>query len=258
MRRALRLFALVMILAGGLLLADGVATLAWREPVTSVYAGAQQTRLDGRLRSVERGVRRPAVRDLRRAARAARRRARPGDPIGRVRAAAIGLRAVVVEGTEPADLHRGPGHYAGTVLPGQRGTVALAGHRTTYGAQFRRLDELRRGARVELAMPYGRFVYRVERTRVVAPTATWVTRRVAYDRLVLTACHPLFSAAERIVVFARLVGARSGAGSGRTAALRVSRKRGTAVSARTPASPPPPAHPATPRRAAPRPPRRSR
>jgi sortase A len=54
-------------------------------------------------------------------------------------------------------------------------------------------------------MPYGRFVYRVERTRIVAPTATWVTRRIGYDRLVLSACHPLYSAAKRIVVFARLV-----------------------------------------------------
>jgi sortase A len=54
-------------------------------------------------------------------------------------------------------------------------------------------------------MPYGRFTYRVERTRIVAPTATWVTRRVGHDRLVLTACHPLYSAAQRIVVFARLV-----------------------------------------------------
>jgi sortase A len=225
MRRALRLLALVMIVAGGLLLADGVATLAWREPVTSVYAGAQQARLDSRLRTAERRVRRAdsarglrraagamhrpdSARGLRRAARAARRRAAPGEPLGRVRAPAIGLRAVVGEGTEPADLRRGPGHYARTALPGLRGTVALAGHRTTYGAQFRRLDDLRRGDRVELAMPYGRFAYRVERTRVVAPTATWVTRRVSYDRLVLTACHPLFSAAERIVVFARLVAAR--------------------------------------------------
>ena len=90
-------------------------------------------------------------------------------------------------------------------MPGARGTVAIAGHRTTYGAHFRRLGELRRGDRIELAMPYGRFVYRVERTRVVPPTATWVTRRVSYDRLVLTACHPLWSAAERIVVFARPV-----------------------------------------------------
>ena len=53
-------------------------------------------------------------------------------------------------------------------------------------------------------MPYGRFTYRVERTRIVPPTATWVTDRVGYDRLVLSACHPLYSAAQRIVVFARL------------------------------------------------------
>ncbi len=53
-------------------------------------------------------------------------------------------------------------------------------------------------------MPYGRFTYRVERTRIVPPTALWVTDRVDFDRLVLTACHPLYSAAQRIVVFARL------------------------------------------------------
>jgi len=55
-----------------------------------------------------------------------------------------------------------------------------------------------------IEMPYGRLTYRVEETRIVPPTATEVTRDVSYDRLVLTACHPLYSAAERIVVFARL------------------------------------------------------
>ena len=54
-------------------------------------------------------------------------------------------------------------------------------------------------------MPYGRFTYRVERTRIVPPTAVWVTQRVSYDRLILSACHPLYSAAKRIVVFAKLV-----------------------------------------------------
>ena len=53
-------------------------------------------------------------------------------------------------------------------------------------------------------MPYGRFTYRVENMRIVKPTALWVTKRVAHERLVLTACHPLYSAAQRIVVFARL------------------------------------------------------
>jgi sortase A len=57
-------------------------------------------------------------------------------------------------------------------------------------------------------MPYGTFVYSVERRRIVAPSAVWVTRRTSYDRLILSACHPLYSAAKRIVVFARLVDTR--------------------------------------------------
>jgi sortase A len=85
--------------------------------------------------------------------------------------------------------------------------VGIAGHRTTYGAPFHDLDDLETGDEIEVEMPYGRFIYRVERTRIVAPTATWVTRRVGHDRLVLSACHPLYSAAQRIIVFARLVNA---------------------------------------------------
>jgi sortase A len=111
---------------------------------------------------------------------------------------------VFVQGTGAADLRRGPGHYPATPLPGMRGTVAIAGHRTTYGAPFHDVDDLRRGDAIELAMPYGHFTYRVERTRIVAPTATEVTGPVGYDRLVLSACHPLYSAAQRIIVFARL------------------------------------------------------
>jgi sortase A len=215
MRRALRALANVLIVAGVLLLADGVATLLWKEPISSLYARVQQDRLEDRLAELERSgppaserrvlARLPDQRRrLRFAARAARRRLAAGDPVGRLRADAIGLDEVVVHGTGGAELRKGPGHYAETALPGAGGTVAIAGHRTTYGAPFREVDELEPGARIELAMPYGRFTYRVERTRILAPTATWVIRRVAYDRLVLTACHPLYSAAERIVVFARL------------------------------------------------------
>ena len=74
--------------------------------------------------------------------------------------------------------------------------MAIAGHRTTYGAPFRKLDKLDDGDRIEVRMPYGRFVYRVERTRIVPPTALWVTQRASYDRLILSACHPLYSAAQ--------------------------------------------------------------
>jgi sortase A len=214
-RRALRALSTVLIVAGVLVLADGVTTLVWQEPVTALYARVQQDRLEDRLAALERAAPAPAERrvlarlpDTRRrlafAARALGRRTEPGDPVGRLHVPAIGLSTVVVEGTDGAELRSGPGHYPGTPLPGRRGTVAIAGHRTTYGAPFRHVDRLERGDRVELAMPYGRFAYRVERTRIVPPTAVEVTDRVAYDRLVLTACHPLYSAGERIVVFARL------------------------------------------------------
>ena len=215
MRRALRALSTVLIVLGTLLLADGAITLLWGEPLTSLYARIEQGKLDDRLAELERSGPSPLERRvlaripeprrrLRFAARAALRRARAGDPVGRLSADSIGLDSVVVQGTAGGDLRKGPGHYPDTPLPGAGGTVAIAGHRTTYGAPFRDVDELERGDRIELKMPYGRFDYSVERTRIVPPSATWVTRRVAYDRLVLTACHPLYSAAERIVVFARL------------------------------------------------------
>jgi sortase A len=215
MRRALSVLSTALIVAGTLLIADAAATLLWKEPLSSLYARVQQGRLDDRLAELERGGTPAAERKvlarlpdprrrLRFAARAALRRAQAGDPVGRLRASAIGLDEVVVDGTDAGALRSGPGHYPDTPLPGARGTVAIAGHRTTYGAPFRDVDDLERGDAIELRMPYGRFIYRVERTRVVVPTALWVTRRVAYDRLVLTACHPLYSASERIVVFARL------------------------------------------------------
>ena len=81
--------------------------------------------------------------------------------------------------------------------------MAIAGHRTTYGAPFRHIDELERGDRIVMRMPYGRFTYRVERTRIVDPSEVGVVRDVGHEQLVLTACHPLYSAAQRIVVFAR-------------------------------------------------------
>ena len=101
--------------------------------------------------------------------------------------------------------------------------MAIAGHRTTYGAPFRNVDKLDPGDRIELRMPYGRFTYRVERTKIVPPTELSVTDRVAHDRLVLSACHPLYSAAQRIIVFARLDA--SSRGEARSGADPIGRSR---------------------------------
>jgi sortase A len=127
-----------------------------------------------------------------------------GHALGRIRLPTLHRSYVMVQGTDPASLRKGPGHYPGTALPGESGTVGIAGHRTTYLAPFKTINDLHPGDPVVLEMPYGTFTYRVENTRIVEPTALWVTHDVGYPRLVLSACHPLYSASHRIVVFARL------------------------------------------------------
>lgn len=216
MRRPLRALSTILIVSGLLMLSDAGLTLAWQEPVSAVYAHLVQDRLSDDLRQLEQT--RPSAVDLaalrsletRRTrmaflARALRRSSRRGAAVGRIRIARIGASFVVVDGTDTASLRKGPGIYDDAPFPGAPGTVAIAGHRTTYLAPFRHVDRLRPGNEISLDMPYGRFVYRVQQTRIVDPTAVSVVRRVAYDRLVLTACHPLYSAAKRIVVFARLI-----------------------------------------------------
>jgi sortase A len=136
-----------------------------------------------------------------------RRHVKEGQAIGRLRIPHIHANYVMVEGTDAPALRKGPGHYPDTPFPGMPGTVGIAGHRTTYLAPFNKLDKLRKGDEVRLEMPYATVTYRVEETRIVKPTALWVTKRVGYNRLVMTACHPKYSAAKRIAVFARQVSA---------------------------------------------------
>ena len=223
LRRAGRAASAVLIISGLLLLVDAGLTVLWQEPVSAIYAAVAQRALQAQLEDASRlRLATPERRALRRLAatprrlaylaRRTKRRAREGRALGRIRAKPAGIDTVMVQGTGSAALRKGPGHYPRTAMPGEPGTVAVAGHRTTYQAPFRNLDDLDRGDEIRIEMPYGVFVYRVQRTRIVPPTALWVTRSVGYPRLVLTACHPLYSAAQRIVVFARLVSSRPASG----------------------------------------------
>lgn len=219
MRRALRALSTVLIIAGTLLIIDAGVTLAWQEPLSAVYARITQNKLSGDFRKLQgaalsrqdrhtlEAVGHDADRRIAVLARSLRRRMKTGQAIGRITIPRIGAKYVVVQGTDTASLRKGPGHYPSTTLPGLPGTVAIAGHRTTYLAPFRHVDRLRRGDEIDLEMPYARFTYRVEMVKIVRPTALWVTKNVGHDRLVLSACHPLYSASHRIIVFARQVAA---------------------------------------------------
>jgi sortase A len=209
------LLGVLLILAGFLVLLDAGVTLVWQEPISALYAQIKQESLGGDLRALDHAIPTPAAKhtldhlheERRRVAYLAgvlQRHAKAGSAVGRIRIPTIGASFVVVKGTGTSELENGPGIYPETNFPGLPGTTAIAGHRTTYLAPFRRINELRRGQRILLEMPYARLTYVVIGSRVVLPTDVSVLDSVGYSRLVLSACTPLFSASHRLIVFARL------------------------------------------------------
>jgi sortase A len=211
-------------LVGVFVLAYGAATLFWRDPITDLYARWQQHRLDDALaasiaefRESEAqlaGQRAGAVgavgvtqrrRELVATARRFDRRLRIGQPLGRIIVPRLKLNKVFVHGTRwRQDLSRGPGHYPQTGIPAIASTVAIAGHRTTFGAPFRYINKLREGDAITLELPYGTFHYAVFKHKIVDNSDWSIIKPRGFDAVVLSACHPLYSAAQRWVVFARL------------------------------------------------------
>jgi len=142
-----------------------------------------------------------------------------GKPLARINIPDINVDQITVEGVSVEDLRKGPGHYQSTPNPGQAGNSAIAGHRTTYGAPFHRVDELNPGDPIFVTTAQGVFEYRVvgydENGQqggdlgyfIVSPSDTWVLDQTEGENtLTLTACHPKYSARQRIIVRAELVG----------------------------------------------------
>jgi sortase A len=215
MGRALRILSVSLITAGLVILADAAITIAWKEPLSAAYSSFKQRAANDQLDAAkEEFLADPQVQDLgatddvrKRVEQLAdiyEKQLREGDAFGRLVAPSMDADVVVIQGTETGDLQRGPGHYPTTALPGQGRTVAIAGHRTTYGAPFRKIDKMERGDEITLEMPYADLVYEVTETRIVEPEDVEIVDDIGRERLVLTACHPLYSAAQRYVVFADL------------------------------------------------------
>ena len=215
LRRLIRDLSSVLILSGLLLVADAGVTLVWQEPVTAAIALMVRGEVNQRYLSYRTapltgadwrvlGDIRPPRERIGYLARRELRQVTTGDAIGQIHIPRIGQTYNVVQGTDEHSLEEGPGHYPSTALPGMGETVAIAGHRTTYLAPFRFLNQLTRGDRIVVTMRYGRFTYVVQYQRIVLPTDWAVTDNLGYDRLILSACNPLYSAAQRIIIFARL------------------------------------------------------
>lgn len=215
MHRALHILAVALITAGLVIFADVATTLLWREPLSTVYGSIQQGKAEDELAALQDSF--PSTVDQRAVEEARNVDERvelladlfeeqvdTGEAIGRIRVPSIDLNIVMVQGTDTASLQKGPGHYPYTAFPGQGKTIGIAGHRTTYLAPFRNINEIADGDEIVLEMPYGTFTYEVQKHEIVTPDQVEVVDNVGYDRVVLTACHPLYSAAKRWVVFAKL------------------------------------------------------
>ncbi len=213
-RPVLHFVASVLIESGIMMLLDAGLTVTWQEPVSAFIASRQQGALDDELDHAgdflapikaatidEKDVRKR----IKRLAAAWRKHVGKGDAVGRIELPSLDRDYAVVQGTDLTTLRKGPGHNPKTPMPGEGGTIGVAGHRTTYGAPFRTINKLDKGDDIVMDMPYGRLSYKVERTQVVPADALWITDRVpGKERIVLSACHPLYSASHRIVAFARL------------------------------------------------------
>src|SRR3954447_10166122 len=123
----------------------------------------------------------------------------------------VKVNTVVVEGTTLAALEAGAGHYVGTPFPCEQGNVGIAGHRTTYGRPFNKIDQMHAGDTVDLITPFAKCTYRVVRP-FNGHSNPWVVLPNSYSVvgqggalgtghwLTLTSCHPLGSDSHRIVL----------------------------------------------------------
>ena len=201
MRRLAHILSIALITAGLLVVVDVGITLAYREPLSSIYSSIKQSEKASQLKTLEAEFLSPAERkEIRRAIERARKQqdpealhqdlarlgerlvdqSKPGDALGRIEAPAMnGLNQVFVQGTDESSLELGPGHYPETAM--------------------------KHGDKITLKIPYGTFIYAVQKTAIVDPSDVGVIHETGYERLVLSACNPLYSASQRFIVFARLV-----------------------------------------------------
>jgi LPXTG-site transpeptidase (sortase) family protein len=122
-----------------------------------------------------------------------------GKAIGSITIPRLGVNETLYEGVDLWVLDGGPGHWPGTVMPGQAGNCVVAGHRVSHGRTFRYLDLLGPGDELRLGALGLDHTYVFTSSFVVDPTELWILDNSAARTATLFACHPPGSVALRIV-----------------------------------------------------------
>jgi sortase A len=194
-RRGISVLSVVLFLAGITMFAYPVGT--------DIYSRYRQDRLQGAFDDP--GTQQAYL----------ERRIKIGDGLTLLRIPKLGIKILVVQGTTPAALRAGAGHYVNTPLPGEVGNVGIAGHRTTFGRPFNRLDEMKPGDEVSLETPFAIYTYKAvpafgghSNPWVVTPNDFSVVSQGTGHLLTLTTCNPKGSARQRLVMRFSLVGSK--------------------------------------------------
>lgn len=174
------------LIAAGLLLLSFVAYQLWG---TSISESRSQSSMESSFRSQAPGI--PVY----------------GGTVGKMTIPSIDVDKWIVAGIDMDSLKRGPGLFPGSPLPGQFGNVAIAGHRTTYGAPFGRIDEIRKGDEISIATKTVVYTYIVDGPpRIVGKYDVSVIKSSDKSKahLTLVSCHPKWTSYKRIIVTATL------------------------------------------------------
>jgi sortase A len=126
------------------------------------------------------------------------------DQAVRIQIPALNVDAPVVQGDGWEQLKKGVGQYIGSSPPGRDGNLVLSAHNDVYGELFRYLDRLVPGDQIIVYTQQRQFVYVVDRTVLVEPTAVEVMAPTGSPTVTLISCYPYLVNDQRIVVFARL------------------------------------------------------
>jgi len=220
-RRVVRIAGTLVLVAGLLLVTWGAVIWRWQDPVTALVTRYEQSRLrddfEERIALYRRQQQALTAKTVEAAGKAAMKRkiaaearryrlgTHEGETLGRLRIPRLGLNIIVVEGTGSGTLKKGPGHDRRTFLPGEGKLVYIAGHRTTYGAPFGHIDDLRPGDQVTLELPYATYRYRISKHRIVKADQLEVLRSRGREELALQACWPRFFASHRYIAYAQPV-----------------------------------------------------
>ncbi len=128
----------------------------------------------------------------------------PYTVLGTIEIPKLHVSKTLLEGVTLTTLDKGPGHWPGSAMPGHRGNVVVAGHRTSHDRPFRNIDRLVAGDQVIFTTPDGRFVYTVVSSEVVDPDALRIIDQTDADTATLFACTPPGSTKFRLVVHLQL------------------------------------------------------